>query len=57
VNHNDDLDDFLNRTLELWNNQTLYQAYSSNAFNYVNNNFSVENEINSLKELYQNILN
>ena len=56
VVNNEDLDDLVDRTLKLWDDSSEYEKYSNNAIKFVNDNFSIEQEIKKLSALYANVL-
>lgn len=55
VHNEGDLNQLVDRVLELWDNKSLYLEYSYNSFNYVNSNFTIDHEINSLFNIYNKL--
>lgn len=56
VNYNNDLEELSKRAIVLWSDKIKYNEFSENAKQYVNDNFTIENEISSLTELYNTLL-
>lgn len=56
IDYADSLEILAERCLDIWNDKEKYKQYSENGINFVNANFSIENEIERLSKLYDNLM-